>query len=251
MKPANVWERLISLVFPPKCSACGEILPYYSKDVLCERCFSAREEELLYRCGKCKKKVSDCRCKSQNCSDAIEMIVSTAPYTSSFSVTDRIVLAAKDNNDPKLFKFMSDEMVRAAYGNFASLEDLTVTYVPRSSLRKSETGHDQSEKLARLIARELGAEMIQLFKKKGSKQQKKLHAAERTENAESSYVFISGREKLVKGKSFLLCDDVITTGASVSACANKLKAAGADKIYVLTFAKTVKREKSLDKLFSL
>lgn len=43
--------------------------------------------------------------------------------------------------------------------------------------------------------------------------------------------------KLVAGKNVLLVDDVFTTGATASACATELKAAGADKVFVLTLAR--------------
>ena len=47
---------------------------------------------------------------------------------------------------------------------------------------------------------------------------------------------------MVKDRTLLLVDDVVTTGASISACAELLLEAGAKEIYALTFAKTVKRK---------
>jgi predicted amidophosphoribosyltransferase len=41
----------------------------------------------------------------------------------------------------------------------------------------------------------------------------------------------------IKGKRVMLIDDVFTTGATVSACADVLKAAGADRVFVLTIAR--------------
>ena len=45
------------------------------------------------------------------------------------------------------------------------------------------------------------------------------------------------RPKLVKNKKILLVDDVFTSGATTSACAEILKKKGADKVYVLTIAR--------------
>jgi len=45
---------------------------------------------------------------------------------------------------------------------------------------------------------------------------------------------------LVKGKSFLLVDDVWTTGATLNACIKALKKAGAKDVYVLTLARVIK-----------
>jgi predicted amidophosphoribosyltransferase len=43
---------------------------------------------------------------------------------------------------------------------------------------------------------------------------------------------------LVKGKSILLIDDVMTTGATFNECAKTLKQAGAKKVYCLSVATT-------------
>ena len=172
----NILKTVFSLIFPPRCAACRELLPYYSDALLCDKCAEKWEEEISSECGVCRRNVSKCTCVHDNCRRTVASLISVSAYTSSDSVTDLLVLAAKDRNDPKLFKFMSDKMTEVAYGVLPSVGDLLVTYVPRSASRKSETGHDQSEILAKLVANNFGAEMRCLFKKKGRKQQKKLGA---------------------------------------------------------------------------
>jgi len=49
--------------------------------------------------------------------------------------------------------------------------------------------------------------------------------------------FAVARPRLIENESILLVDDVLTTGATVSACAHKLKAAGARAVFVLTLAR--------------
>jgi predicted amidophosphoribosyltransferase len=49
--------------------------------------------------------------------------------------------------------------------------------------------------------------------------------------------FAARRPRLVKGERILLVDDVFTTGATVSACASALKAAGAQEVFALTVAR--------------
>jgi predicted amidophosphoribosyltransferase len=50
-------------------------------------------------------------------------------------------------------------------------------------------------------------------------------------------VFAAPRPELIQGRPVLLIDDVMTTGATVSACAAVLKKAGAKEVAVLTLAR--------------
>jgi predicted amidophosphoribosyltransferase len=57
---------------------------------------------------------------------------------------------------------------------------------------------------------------------------------ERMENVQGA--FRVKKEEDVRGKKILIIDDVYTTGATLDACAIALKAAGARRVEVLTFA---------------
>ena len=46
--------------------------------------------------------------------------------------------------------------------------------------------------------------------------------------------------KAIKGKAVILIDDVMTTGATVSACAAQLRRAGARQVEVLTYARAMR-----------
>ena len=51
--------------------------------------------------------------------------------------------------------------------------------------------------------------------------------------------FAVRHRKLVENEDILLVDDVFTTGATVSACAEALKTAGARNVFVLTLGRAV------------
>ena len=65
--------------------------------------------------------------------------------------------------------------------------------------------------------------------------QKTLNSMERRINAERAYVL---RECPIQGKNILLIDDVITTGATVSACARLLRQGGSNKVFPISIART-------------
>ena len=54
-----------------------------------------------------------------------------------------------------------------------------------------------------------------------------------------SFFINSGKENLVRGKSVLLVDDVITTGATINECSKILKRAGCKEVHVFTLARTM------------
>ena len=71
---------------------------------------------------------------------------------------------------------------------------------------------------------------------KKTKIQKTLSREERYENIKDAFKVVE--EKQVYGRKFILIDDVITTGATLSECIKVLKKSGADEIKILTVAKS-------------
>lgn len=61
---------------------------------------------------------------------------------------------------------------------------------------------------------------------------------QRASNVKKAFSVAEPRKSTLHGKAVLLVDDVMTTGATLNACAKALKQAGASKVHVLTFART-------------
>ena len=110
------------------------------------------------------------------------------------------------------------------------------TSVPCSFKRKLEIGYDHTARIAKDIAHRRGLCYKRLLKvTKAKQEQKQLRRRERHENARNSYKLLD--KKYIRDKNILLVDDISTTGATLSAIAEVLKAAGAAKVIGLTFAK--------------
>lgn len=112
-----------------------------------------------------------------------------------------------------------------------------VTWVPLSRRRRAERGFDQAEALARVVSRGLGVPVRPLLARSGGDA---LTQARRDR---------AGRLAAMRGRfaareavagSVLLVDDVLTTGATASACAYALLRAGADRVDVLTVARSLR-----------
>lgn len=70
--------------------------------------------------------------------------------------------------------------------------------------------------------------------------QARLSREERQRNMKRAFAVPASRHAAVAGKRILLVDDVMTTGATIEACADALKDAGAGDIYAVTLARTVR-----------
>jgi ComF family protein len=61
---------------------------------------------------------------------------------------------------------------------------------------------------------------------------------QRQRNVEKAFSVSTQGQKIIQGKNWCLVDDVLTSGATVSECARVLKEHGAEKVYVVTLART-------------
>ena len=124
--------------------------------------------------------------------------------------------------------------VRAEY---ADIEFDWVMSVPLHPARRRARGFNQSELLGAALARRLGV----LYKERGARRirstvtQTGLTAPQRTANV--SGAFQVGLFTRLSDKRILLVDDVMTTGATVNACAGALKKGGAASVHVITVAR--------------
>jgi len=109
--------------------------------------------------------------------------------------------------------------------------------VPLHWRRRWERGYDQALLLARKTAKWLDARLVTdvLVRRRYTSQQARLSASKRRENVRGA--FAVRRPQAVEGRSVLLVDDVLTTGATVEECARTLRKAYVREVTVLTLAR--------------
>jgi len=108
--------------------------------------------------------------------------------------------------------------------------------VPLHSLRKADRGFNQSKYIAIGMGKEFGINVkFNLLKRRRyTETQTNLTLQEREENI--SKAFQAKQKRLIEGKTFLLVDDVITTGATIKECGKVLLEEGAAKVYACSAA---------------
>jgi ComF family protein len=110
--------------------------------------------------------------------------------------------------------------------------------VPLGSKRLQERGYNQVMLLARPLAWELDIPLKRqaLRRTRETRSQVGLSKEQRITNVKNAF---TAKKQVVNGKRVLLVDDVVTTGATINACAKALKEAGAEKIFATTLARAV------------
>jgi ComF family protein len=119
-----------------------------------------------------------------------------------------------------------------------------ITCVPLHWRRRWKRRFNQSELLARRLARRRGIPFAALLRRvRATPSQAGLSSAKRRDNVGSAFAcrLQPARREQLAGKRVLLIDDVMTTGATAAACARTLKKAGAGYVGVLTVARADRR----------
>ncbi len=117
-----------------------------------------------------------------------------------------------------------------------------VCFVPMTARAERKRGYNQAELLAKELADRLDLPLLPVLKKKKETgEQKSLTRKERESNLKGCF---SAHKADVTGKSFILVDDVQTTGATAEEAAKTLKNKGAEHVYC-AFAASVEFKNQL------
>ena len=116
-----------------------------------------------------------------------------------------------------------------------------VTPVPLHWRKQWQRGFNQSELLARDIARRRGIPVVRALRRARSTQtQAGLSNTERRKNVAAAFQCRTAARTLA-GARVLLIDDVMTTGSTAAACARALKQASVARVVLLTVARVDRR----------
>jgi ComF family protein len=103
--------------------------------------------------------------------------------------------------------------------------------------RRWDRGFNQAELLARQVSRLTGIPLDRrLLRTRPTPPQAGLTAAERRTNVRGAFA-AAGDKAAIRGKKLIVVDDVMTTGATLEACARALKRAGAADVAALALAR--------------
>ena len=237
-----------NLVFPPRCAGCHTLLsPLCTGEhaVFCVECAKEWRAELCLQCPVCFAAYPDCRCQSSLMKKAGSTgLLKLAPYgdTPRERVVRRIVLDLKRNPRRLTLHMLASELAVGLCREIEKLgwerENTVLVHLPRDPRSVRRHGADQAELLARALAAEAGfSHLPLLYRTKRVKQQKNLSASERAGNLRDAF---AARE-IPANCCAVLVDDVVTTGASMSAGVHALHKQGVKNVLCVSVAQTPKK----------
>ncbi len=237
-----------NLLFPPRCGGCHALLPPTATGehaVFCPDCEKEWRAELCLQCPKCFAAYPECRCQSVVLTRAGSVgLVKLAPYGDNARerVVHRIVLDMKRKPRRRIVALLARELGAELLKELEKLgwerERVMLTHLPRDVRSVRREGTDQAQVLAKALAKEtqLCCRPL-LYRTKHVKTQKKLSAKERERNLRDVFAV----REIPNGCRVVLVDDVVTTGASMSAAVRVLRAAGVKEILCVGVAQTRKK----------
>ena len=213
----KILDTLIYIIFPPICPVCHEIVD--ERGDICATCL----EKILHIDFYPKPPAQ------------IEKVMRITKYRGG---TQKLLRKIKFENSlstlPVMKKILENISDDKTVKDFLKNVDMAV-FVPLHAARLKERGYNQVELIFSdwLTAQKIPVENI-LIRTKKTVHLFDLNPAERKKVLSGAFETVEGAD--VAGKNILILDDIYTTGATVTECAETLKKIGAAQVKVLAFA---------------
>ena len=213
-----------------QCLACGA-----EGSVLCHECMELAGEPVVPRCAGCHELSEGSKiCKSCRSWIDVYAIYIATNYS---GIYGQIVRSLKFDMHRQSVVPMATLMREVMEINKLP-KDTIVCPLPTAPTRIRQRGFDHTKLLSREFMKTMkNYEFRELLGRKSNVRQLGSSRAMRIEQMQNE--FFVKNPKQVEGKTILLLDDVITTGATMSSASNVLKKAGAKRVYGVVFAQKV------------
>lgn len=234
-----VFHKLMSFFsffLPEECPLCGGMPAEGTENMFCGDCLKKLHFVRSPVCQGCGGELSGILDLCPDCLHA----PGKRPWTKAVSVfimegkVKEVIYRYKYRNMPSLARPLG--MLAAQKLLFSGVEPDVITYTPLHWTRCLLRGYNQAELLAKEMAKHTLCPVEGLLKRrKLTRQQAHLGRKERLKNMRNAFCAVHPEK--IRGKSVLLVDDVLTTGATLSSATEELIKNGASRVFVLVLAR--------------
>lgn len=230
-------QAILDFIYPVRCPICTEIV-IPKGNMICSSCRDTLPYVVEPKCMKCGKPMelmekeycSDCERKSYHYDKG---------YALWFYNEDlkRSIALFKYHSKKEYAKFYIQEVVRCYGDKLKKLAPDIIVPVPIHRSKHLERGYNQADILAQGIGKQLGIPVLSDFiiRNRKTLPQKKLNDIERLRNLSEAFE-LNEKVAVCYNKDInkvLLIDDIYTTGSTIEACTNVLKAYGVREVYFI------------------
>ncbi len=255
----SLFNVLLDFIFPRDCFYCKKPLCSRQKGFICDTCF----EKFIFNRGVC------CRCcgralmteavqnesneniteatRSCDCTDVTGNVrclncTELQPFFDSgislfaFTGVGRAFVHTLKYHNGTYLRGDLQRLFLHEKDRLRDLEGAVFVPVPLHFFRKWKRGYNQSDLIANALAKYVGGRVQRLLRRKRhTPSQTSLTKAERKENIKNAFGLCRSA-KIDRRATYVLTDDVFTTGSTLNECARVLKENGAAAVRIFTLA---------------
>lgn len=227
----NLYDAVLTLAYPQVCVICGSSVEQRRFGVACETCWKETriftdDEEICWKCGTPGPRCWRC--------EEMAFTIARAVGIYEGALRESVLMLKRQPYVPKHVQGLLAARVMCE-----PLSSSTrVVPVPLHPKRLKSRGFNQAVIVAEVVSKALELPLDEVSLVRVSSTEKYRAGLDRKGRRDTvDGAFTVSHPRLIKGENILLIDDVFTTGATVSACAEALMTDGATSVNVLTVAR--------------
>ena len=233
-----VARAAVDFTLPLACVSCERPLDHLEPGVVCGRCWAGLRWLPYPQCSRCGHPTGGRSCRW------CELV---PPYVRAArsvcwipgGAAGAIVHALKYHGWTAVAPGMAQRMARLSWPIDVVEERATLVPVPLARVRLRERGYNQSDVLARALGERwrLPVQSDALERTRSTRTQTRLTPEQRRHNVSGAFRAVGAARRALRGAHVVLVDDVVTTAATLNACASALCEGGARIVSYVTFGR--------------
>ncbi len=234
-------QRAISWIYPPQCPICAGFVE--EQGGLCPDCWRQTPFLAGLVCHACGCVLPGQSEGAEFCDDCLSTPRPWQAGRAAVAYRDygrRIVLSLKHGDRPELAKPAAEWMWKA--GRSILPDTALLVPVPVHWSRLLRRRYNQSAELARFLGQVSGLSVLPdaLIRVRRTQVQDRMTVEERRRNMAGAITVKQSRAAAICGEDICLVDDVMTSGATLTACSDALHSRGAGRVFILVLARAEK-----------